>query len=308
MTQFRFAPMFAAAALLLPAVGVSSPVSTAVQLDKFLSQHSRSLTAEEQRNLDLARRYDSPSHAAPPTYGPDGSVRFVFGAQRPTIICAVLQLCDIALQAGEIVRNLEAGDRVRWQITPSISGDGLGAQMHVMVKPTDVALETALVVTTNRRTYHLKLVSTRDQYMPAVSFIYQDDETTRWNELRQQAEEIQAQALADLAKKPDGRSNEYLGDLRFDYYIHGNAPWRPTRVYNDGKKTIIEMPTAMQRTEAPTLLVIRGEPTIFRKEETVMVNYRVQGSRYIVDTVFDKAMLIAGVGSRQERVDLVRKK
>lgn len=37
-----------------------------------------------------------------------------------------------------------------------------------------------------------------------------------------------------------------------------------------------------------------------------MVNYRLQGDRYIVDALFDKAMLIAGVGSRQRRVTITR--
>lgn len=80
------------------------------------------------------------------------------------------------------------------------------------------------------------------------------------------------------------------------------------RVFNDGRKTIIEMPGTMEQTEAPTLLVVRREGGIFRDEETVMVNYRVQGNRYIVDTVFDRAILIAGVGGSQDRVTISRRK
>ncbi|MDB5890168.1 MAG: uncharacterized protein JWP47_999 [Polaromonas sp.] len=41
---------------------------------------------------------------------------------------------------------------------------------------------------------------------------------------------------------------------------------------------------------------------------TVIVNYRVQGDRFIVDTVFDKAVLIAGVGRSQDRVTISRGK
>ena len=68
------------------------------------------------------------------------------------------------------------------------------------------------------------------------------------------------------------------------------------------------MPSTMQQTEAPTLLVVRKDGGVFTDEETVMVNYRVQGDRYIVDTVFDKAVLIAGVGSSQDRVTITRGK
>jgi type IV secretion system protein VirB9 len=90
--------------------------------------------------------------------------------------------------------------------------------------------------------------------------------------------------------------------------VAGSAPWKPVRVYNDGVKTIIQMPAAMVHTEAPTLLVVRRDGGLFTEAETVMVNYRVQGDRYIVDSVFDKALLIAGVGSSQERVTITRGK
>ena len=68
------------------------------------------------------------------------------------------------------------------------------------------------------------------------------------------------------------------------------------------------MPTAMSQTEAPTLLVVRKDGGLFTDDETVMVNYRVQGDRYIVDTIFDKAILIAGVGSSQDKVTIVKGK
>jgi type IV secretion system protein VirB9 len=103
-------------------------------------------------------------------------------------------------------------------------------------------------------------------------------------------------------------TGEYLGDLKFDYELSGSASWKPVRVFNDGRKTIIEMPGTMQQTEAPTLLVVRKEGGMFRDDETVLVNYRVQGNRYIVDTVFDRAILIAGVGGSQDRVTISRRK
>ena len=37
-----------------------------------------------------------------------------------------------------------------------------------------------------------------------------------------------------------------------------------------------------------------------------MINYRLQGDRYIVDAVFDKAILVAGVGSNQNRITITR--
>ena len=97
-----------------------------------------------------------------------------------------------------------------------------------------------------------------------------------------------------------------IGNLDFAYSVTGDTAWKPLRVYNDGQKTIIQMPSIMAQTEAPTLLLLNKEGGIFSEDETVMVNYRLQGDRYIVDTVFDKAILIAGVGGNQSRVTITR--
>jgi type IV secretion system protein VirB9 len=102
------------------------------------------------------------------------------------------------------------------------------------------------------------------------------------------------------------QTGEYLGDLNFAYSVDGTVAWKPVRVYNDGQKTIIQMPAAMAQTEAPTLLVVRKDGGLFTDDETVLVNYRIQGDRYIVDTIFDKAILIAGIGSGQDRVVITR--
>ena len=165
----------------------------------------------------------------------------------------------------------------------------------------DVGLETSLIVTTNRRTYHLRLRSHRTEFMPRVAFTYTEDAMAKWDAIKtREVKEKQSRTIP--------QTGEYLGDLNFAYDVSGSAAWKPVRVYNDGTKTIIQMPSTMQQTEAPTLLVVRKDGGVFTDEETVMVNYRVQGDRYIVDTVFDKAVLIAGVGSSQDRVTITRGK
>lgn len=53
-------------------------------------------------------------------------------------------------------------------------------------------------------------------------------------------------------------------------------------------------------------MVVRKDGGVFSSAETVLVNYRLQADRYIVDAVFDKAVLIVGVGSNQDRVTISR--
>ena len=285
------------AALAVPALALAAPGDDLA--DKFFSKNNPTLSAQEKTALAIARRWNSGA-GIKPFAGPNGTVRFVFGAQQPSIVCAVLQVCDVALQAGELVNSIQLGDTARWTVEPAVSGSGATEVMHLILKPMDVGLETSLIVTTNRRSYHLKLRSHRTAYMPQVAFTYPEEALAQW-------EALKTRAGVERQEKTLPQTGEYLGDLSFDYEIDGSVAWKPVRVFNDGRKTIIEMPQAMQQTESPSLLVVRKDGGLFTDDETVIVNYRVQGNRYIVDTVFDKAILIAGVGRSQDRVTIQRK-
>ncbi|HSD83147.1 MAG TPA: P-type conjugative transfer protein TrbG [Anaerolineae bacterium] len=270
--------------------------------DKYFSKNNPTLTAQEKAAIAIAKRWEAASATGlKPVAGENGTIKFLYGAQQPSIVCAVLQVCDVALQVGEQVNSINLGDTARWTVEPAITGSGASEVQHLIIKPMDVGLETSLVVTTDRRTYHFRLRSHRTEYMPQVSFTYPDDALAKW-------ESIKAREMKERTENTIPQTGEYLGDLSFDYDLSGSASWKPVRVFNDGRKTIIQMPGTMEQTEAPTLLVVRKEGGLFSDDETVMVNYRVQNDRYIVDSVFDKAILIAGVGSSQDRVTISRRK
>lgn len=269
--------------------------------DKFFTNDNPVLTQQEREALAIAQRWQAGnSNGGVRAFaGRNGTIQFTYGVQAPSIVCAVLQVCDVALQRGERVSNIQLGDTARWSIEPAISGSGAYETQHLMIKPHDVGLETSLVVTTNRRVYHIKLRSHRTEYMPQVSFTYPEEALAKWDLVR-----MQEQQHREDNTIPGSR--EYLGDLSFEYEVEGSAPWKPVRVFNDGRKTIIQMPEAMKQTEAPTLLVVQRDGGIFSDPETIMVNYRVQGDRYIVDSVFNKAILIAGVGDHQDKITITK--
>ena len=85
---------------------------------------SAPLNAKEKQAVALARRWKS--RAEMPQRGENGEVRFLYGATLPTVVCAPLQVCDLALQPGEIVNSVNVGDKVRWNISPGISGSAEG--------------------------------------------------------------------------------------------------------------------------------------------------------------------------------------
>ena len=259
----------------------------------YFSGENPVLTPSEQKALKIARDWQARSATQlTPVPGPDGAIQFLHGAVQPSIVCAVMQVTDIELQPGEQINNINIGDSARWLVEPAVTGAGAAEVQHIVVKPMDVGIETSLMVTTNRRTYHFRLRSHRTQYMPKVSFIYPDTVQQRFMALKDRKEE-------ERKEKTIPETQEYLGNLDFNYRISGSAPWKPVRVYNDGFKTIIQMPPKMRQTESPSLLVLNGD-------EEVIVNYRLQGDRFIVDQLFDKAMLITGVGSKQTKIVITR--
>ncbi|MGC0987155.1 P-type conjugative transfer protein TrbG [Pantoea agglomerans] len=266
--------------------------------DQYFSQNEPTLTPQEKAAIGIGQRWQTGSDTSKPFAGADGAINYVYTNGQIQVVCAVLQVCDIALQPGENVNNINTGDP-RFSVEPAITGSGAAQRLHLIVKPLDVGLDTSLVVTTDRRTYHFRLKSTRNRFMPFISFTYPEDAQAKWDAIRSREQK-------QLSDNTIPQTGEYLGNLDFNYSVSGSASWKPVRVYNDGKKTIIQFPKTLSSGETPVLLVVRKEGGLFSKDETQQVNLRTQGDRTIVDGLFDKAYLVIGVGSSQEKVTITR--
>jgi type IV secretion system protein VirB9 len=196
------------------------------------------------------------------------------------------QVTDIALQPGETLGAVAAGDTVRWIIGDTSSGSGGSKRTHVLVKPFTAGLATTAVITTDRRTYHVALTSTAHVAMVALSWTYPQDQLIA---LRKAAE--QARASLPVA------NGLQLDQLHFNYAISGDQPaWRPLRAFDDGRQTFIEFPPSLEVGEAPPLFLLDD------KGQAQLVNYRVEGRFYVVDRLFDAAELRLGL----KHQDIVR--
>lgn len=269
--------------------------------DAYLGEQNPVLSPLEKQALEIGNLWRNPGkhHGTAPSQGKQGFIQFVFGANQPRVVCAVLQVCDIALQPGEQISGVNMGDTARWLLEPAVTERGANEIQHIIVKPLGVNLNTNMVVTTDRRTYNIQLRSHRSEYMAQVSFVYPEEALEKWKHIHHQAEKAKEQ-------KTLPETGEYLGNLNFAYTVSGDAPWKPVRVFNDGVKTVIQMPESMSQTEAPTLLAIREKSGLFADDEQVLVNYRVQSNRFIVDGLPDKVILVAGVGSDQDKITIER--
>jgi type IV secretion system protein TrbG len=203
---------------------------------------------------------------------------------------AVNQVSDIALQPGEKLVSVSTGDTVRWIVGDTTSGEGALQQVHILVKPIAADLKTNLVITTERRTYHLELESTETTYMSSLSWTYPADDLIAIKKKNGTVAGIDTVSI-------DGAQT--FDNLNFRYRIEGKASFTPSRVFDDGTKVYIQFPSSLPQGEAPPLFVqgSNGKPAL--------VNYRVKGNTYIVDRLFAVAELRLG-SKPQSVVKIIR--
>ncbi len=190
------------------------------------------------------------------------------------------KVSDIALQAGEQLIAVSAGDTVRWVVGNTTSGNGVDEQVHIFVKPIGPGLHSNLVITTDRRTYHVEMTSDTVTYMASLSWHYPFDDLVALQSANARAE---AQDAGTIDTGLD------IQRLRFRYTVTGDdAPWRPLHVFDDGARVYIQFPRGIIQGEAPPLFVVG------RKGDAELINYRMRGTYYIVDRLFAAAELRLG--------------
>ncbi len=226
-----------------------------------------------------------------------GFVRYPYGLSQPVVYCQPLRVCDIELEAGEQILGVpicgDGGKDGRWVIDGFLSGPPNKRIPHVTVKPTDWNLSTNLTIGTDRRVYYIALVSKPNSYLRRIGFYYPDDAVAKFNAMRNEAHATQQQVAASLPSLA-------LDQLDDRYQIDGHATWKPTWIANDGTRTFVKMPTDLHQTDAPTLFIEHPNG------QQALVNFRQRAGFYIVDTVFDRAILTWGSGREQQTVTITR--
>jgi P-type conjugative transfer protein TrbG len=188
------------------------------------------------------------------------------------------RITDIALEVGESLLSVAGGDSQRWSISESQSGKELSLKRHILVKPHQLGISNNLVITTDRRTYHIEMHSLEHvPYQASVSWKYPSSAILIGSGIPDNAHEKSLTPMSGVGKK----------QLNFHYhFVASHRPsWMPRRVFDDNHKTYIEFPESMQDTEAPILYGLTAS-----KEQEVL-NYRRYRNFYIVDHLIEHAEL-----------------
>ena len=207
---------------------------------------------------------------------------YPFGIYQPVLTCTVLRICIIELEVGEEVYSMGVGDQVRWNIDHGTTGPQ-GRTIYLTVVPTDYNLTTNLVISTDRRMYHMTLDSPPKQgrngtlnplepYTRHVRFYY--PEQIRTLSSAHPDEESVTQTIG--AK---------LEDLQYGYSwrAENGFPWEPLTVFDDGRRVFLRIPPEAK----PNGVLLIGT-----QRDSQPGNYLVRDGFLIIERTFDEARLI----------------
>ena len=185
------------------------------------------------------------------------------------IYCRMGYLTDLAFHKGEKITFAGGGDTAGWAVN-STTVDGVP---HLYIKPVVETSDTNLIVTTDHHSYQL-LLQTSDWYNPMVVWSYDiEDSEQMQNVLEQDAKNVTSGLAVGSPEQ-----------LFFEYEIKGDGEFRPTMVFDDGKKMFIKFKRLSGRL-----------PVLFGRERgkklLSMLNYTIKDNCYIVDRICDEAEL-----------------
>ncbi len=223
-----------------------------------------------------------------------------------------LRVTTVQLERGEMLISYLIGDSINWILTNEL----INGVVNIYIKPAKPNIITNLVINTTRRRYVLNLTSNCN-YMPTV----------RWNyglsvsNLPPQASAAPAaaagsetrQELADKRKIQYERRDDIvmmglLEEVNFDYETKYKSTrnyrpkWFPGRIFDDGFRTYIFIPN-LDKTPIRPVIFSSDE----KGKEFHLVNYRVLGKYYIVDTVAERLVLTTQIENKKETVYIEKK-
>lgn len=238
-----------------------------------------------------AKRWQS-GDKAKPIMSSDGKVIFPFGQGMPKLTCSPTRACDIEMEPGETPRKVIVGDQVNWTWVAADSIENGKTVNHVVVQPRDSDLESNLIITTDRRSYHIKLYAPKNEgvYLNRVGFYYPEQLVSSWdskmgNAVEEKAKEERGNAM------PEPVSPEKLA---FDYRIDGDADFKPIRVFNNGEQTYIAMPAEVRQGEYPILNLLDEDGKVMVTDYRRSVDQKTGTIHYVVAKLFHKAELHRG--------------
>lgn len=249
-----------------------------------------------------------------PVIGNDGSIKYPFGYSKPVVVGSPGHISTIKFENGFIPSGYAISQPAMWIINKAMAGD----LPILLIQPRFRGLHANLVVygkfKGKPRIYQIRLVSDSVKYTPLVGYYYPNQIMNNWKvaqqQIQQQKQQVAQETLANINindlnfnyKWTCQKQKQWQGDSIFPNLPISNSTTKncsiaPTRVFNDGIHTYIQMPTDINHSHLPILMAKVGG-----KEAIVNYKYNPKQHLYIVNSVPHKIVLLLGVGHHQKKV------
>jgi len=237
-----------------------------------------------------------------------GFVLFPYGEVQPVLNCQTDYGCDIELQPGESVKAVILGNEPLWDYLVWDSNQQQETIQHVTIGPRVSQARTNAIIGTDRRTYHLELLSTnKSDYTRSAKFYYP----------RERLQQFQAKQKHQKKQIPDPSKGDSATALPYQYVsfswditADSNVPWKPVRVFDDRAHIYLYFPEEIRFDNFPGIYtpVAGGQLTqpIWRTVKADAGKSRDKGSYIVVDGMFDELRLVGEVSGEQHTV-VIRK-
>jgi type IV secretion system protein VirB9 len=207
-------------------------------------------------------------------------VRYTYS---PDVIFRILAVPNMTthLELGEdegVKETPAIGDSAQWMVT--------GGPRHLFIKPLRFDLETSLTVVTNKRTYQFQLIagkSAEAQVFQKLSFLYPDRELEV--KLRKESDAAAVEAEQNRLSSQVVATNVDPASLDFGFEITGQAAFKPTAVYTNGKFTFLVMPNTQ---DSPAVFLLDDE------DNPSLIYYQVKANMIVVERVASRLLLKLG--------------
>ena len=275
---------------------IREPAPLVIVDDKAVSKNFQLIYGNDKAVEKAFLQYSKTGKA--PNIKVDGFERFAYSnMNQPVISCVPFQETIITLQAGEKFTSITSGNPSLLSYQVAVSGSSTGVEtQQILVKPGADQFSTNLVVATDKRIYNILIVvgTVRSKVTRNVAFWYPDEMVANVNE------KIEKQNDVDLNAEKMPKAD--LAHVNWSYKVSGDSvSWKPIRVFDDGKRTWIQMPQGVDNKNLPTVLIQADSG------EDMKYNQSYYSPYMIIDGIFGKAKLISGVGGDQVEVDITNK-
>lgn len=196
-------------------------------------------------------------------------------------------ITDIVLHPDEEIQTMALGDTFQWQVKDS--------KGHIFVKPLRPNISTSVTLVTSARTYQFTLQSSPEDgaWYQRVSFTYPQ------LMVLERERKVAAQRVVDNESQRLERQivthNVSIENLNWDYRVDGDAGFKPTQVFDDGRFTWVRMP----KTQDMPAFFLETE-----NGERELINTHLKGDYVVVQRLIDKLVLMLG----KKEVKIVRAK